>query len=304
MLFSSLKRGPIRIATLSVVGAALLIGAVQAAPVEHLIIISIDGLRPDAISLERTPNLQRLIRRGLRANNAQTVRPSITIAAHVSMLTGLDSSRHRVTEETFGHGYYKHTTVFSIAKAAGLKTAMFFSKEKLDFLANPNHVDFVYGPQRHREISIDASADAIADVFDAAWSSHKYGLTLIHLREPDKAGHWWGWMSKPYLRATTKVDRAIGRILATLARVEAKAAVLVTADHGGHGRSHQEKRSEIMKIPWILAAPGIPAGVVIDKTTYVYDTAPTVLALLGLNAPIDIDGQIIHELLTDAPRPD
>ncbi len=304
MPFSFIKRGPILVAILWVAGAGLVLGAVQAAPVEHVVIISVDGLRPDAIDVKRMPNLQRLVPRGLRASNAQTVRPSITIAAHVSMLTGLDSSRHKVTGKSFGHGYYRQPTVFSIAKASGLTTAMLFSKKKLDFLANPNYVDFVYGPQRHREIPVDASADAIADAFDEAWSRDKYGLTLIHLREPDKAGHRWGWMSKPYLRAATKTDRAIGRILATLASVEAKAAVLVTADHGGHGRSHQKKRLEIMTIPWILVAPGIPAGVAIDKATHVYDTAPTVLALLGLSVPIDIDGQIIHKLLANAPAPD
>ncbi len=301
MLFSCLKRGSILVAILLAAGAMLLSGIVTGAPVEHVIIISIDGLRPDAISATSTPNLQRLIQRGVHASNAQTVHPSITIAAHVSMLTGLDSNRHRVTGETFGRGYYGQPTVFSVAKVAGLTTAMFFSKEKLDFLANPDNLDFVYGPQRHRKISVDNSADAIADAFNTAWSSNKYALTFIHLREPDKAGHWWGWMSKSYLRAAANADRAVGRILATVADsgAQEKTAVLVTADHGGHGRSHRGKRPEIMTIPWIVVGPGTPAGIAIEKTTSVYDTAPTVLTLLGLGTPTDIDGQVIDEVRAD-----
>jgi predicted AlkP superfamily pyrophosphatase or phosphodiesterase len=280
----------------------LLSGIVKGAPVEHVIIISIDGLRPDAISATRTPNLQRLIQRGVHASNAQTVRPSITIAAHVSMLAGLDSNRHKVTGETFGRGYYGQPTVLSIAKAAGLTTAMFFSKEKLDFLANPEHVDLVYGPQRHRATSVAGSANAIADAFDTAWSSNEYALTFIHLQAPDKAGHRWGWMGKAYLRAAANADRAVGRILVVVADsgVQEKTAVLVTADHGGHKRSHREKRPEIMTIPWIVVGPNTPAGIAIAKTTYVYDTAPTVLALLGLSAPTDIDGQVIDEVRADA----
>jgi arylsulfatase A-like enzyme len=306
MSFSCLKRGSILIAVLLAAGATLLSGIVKAAPVEHVIVISIDGLRPDAISAKRMPNLQRLIRQGTHVSNAQTVRPSITIAAHVSMFTGLDSKRHKVTGKTFGRGYYEQPTVFSIAKAAGLTTAMFFSKKKLDFLANPDNLDFVYGPQRHRKISVDTSADAIANAFDTAWSSKKYALTFIHLREPDKAGHWWGWMSKAYLRAATNADRAVGRILATVAHagVQEKTAVLVTADHGGHGRSHRKRKSEIMTIPWIMVGPNTPAGIAIEKTTYIYDTAPTVLALLNLRAPTHIDGQVVEEVRADTKGSD
>jgi predicted AlkP superfamily pyrophosphatase or phosphodiesterase len=301
MLFSCLKRGSILVAILVATGATLLSGIARGAPVEHVIIISIDGLRPDAISATRMPNLQRLIQRGVHASNAQTVRPSLTIPAHVSMLTGLDSNRHKVTRETVGRGYYGQPTVHSIAKAAGLTTAMFFSKEKLDFLANPDNLDFIYGPQRHRKISVDTSANAIADAFDTAWSSNKYALTFIHLRELDGAGHWWGWMSKAYLSAATKADRAVGRILATVADsgVEEKIAVLVTADHGGHGRSHREIRPEIMTIPWVVVGPGTPAGIAIEKNIHIYDTAPTVLALLGLSAPTNLDGHVIEEVRAD-----
>ena len=290
------------IAILSAAGTTLLSGIVQGAPVEHMIIISIDGRRPDAISVTRMPNLQRLIRQGIYASNALTVHPSTTIAAHVSMLTGLDSSRHKVAEKTFGRGYYSQPTVFSVAKAAGLTTAMFFSKEKLDFLANPDYLDCVYGPQRHRKISVDASTDAIAVAFDTAWPSKKCALTFIHLREPDNAGHWWGRMTKAYPRSAANADRAVGRILATVAHssVQEKTAVLVTADHGGHGRSHRERKPENMTIPWIVVGANTPAGIAIEKTIYVYDIAPTVLALLNLSAPTHIDGQVIDELQADA----
>lgn len=306
MLFPRLKRGSILVPILLATGTVFLSGIAKGASIEHVIIISIDGLRPDAIDATRTPNLQRLTQQGARADNAQTVRPSITIAAHVSMLTGLDSKHHKITGKTFGRGYYSQPTIFSVAKAAGLTTAMLFAKEKLDFLANPDHLDFVYGPQRHRGISVDTSGDAIADAFDAAWSRKKYALTLIHLHEPDKAGHWWGWMSKAYLRAAAKADRAVGRIVATVTQdgIQKKTAILVTADHGGHKRSHREDRPEIMTIPWIVVGPDTPAGITIERTIHVYDTAPIVLAFLGLNASLDIDGQVIDEVRADVQARD
>lgn len=55
-----------------------------------------------------------------------------------------------------------------------------------------------------------------------------------------------------------------------------------------------------MTIPWIVVGANTPAGIAIEKTIYVYDIAPTVLALLNLSAPTHIDGQVIDELQADA----
>src|SRR5262245_36260715 len=60
--------------------------------VERMIVISIDGLRPDAIDAADAKTLKALIARGAYCRKAQTIRPSITLPSHTSMLTGLDFS--------------------------------------------------------------------------------------------------------------------------------------------------------------------------------------------------------------------
>ena len=52
----------------------------------HVIIIIVDGLRPDLITAERTPTLQRLVDEGASTLDAKTVRPSITLPAITSMI--------------------------------------------------------------------------------------------------------------------------------------------------------------------------------------------------------------------------
>src|SRR5689334_7434800 len=62
----------------------------------HVIVISLDGTRPDAILQAETPNLQALATGGGVDWEATTVLPSATLPAHTSMLTGLSVEQHGV----------------------------------------------------------------------------------------------------------------------------------------------------------------------------------------------------------------
>lgn len=48
---------------------------------------------------------------------------------------------------------------------------------------------------------------------------------------------------------------------------------------------------------------GIKRGVTSDVPCGIVDVAPTVLHLLGIKAPADMDGRVLHELLSDGPHP-
>ena len=81
---------------------------------ERVIVISVDGLRPDAIDAADARTLKSLIARGAYCPKAQTIRPSITLPSHTSMLTGLDFNRHGVVWNNYRSGYLVHPTIFSV----------------------------------------------------------------------------------------------------------------------------------------------------------------------------------------------
>ncbi len=93
-----------------------------AAPARRVVIVSIDGLRPDAILLAPMPNLVGLMQSGAFSLGAQTVFPSVTLVAHASMLTGMCPSKHGVDWNDYlpERGYAQGTDMFDIAHAAGL----------------------------------------------------------------------------------------------------------------------------------------------------------------------------------------
>src|SRR5262245_29542499 len=95
---------------------------------ERVVVISVDGLRPDAIEKAPAPTLLRMIERGASCPTAETIRPSVTLPSHTSMLTGLDYRRHGVTWNNWRPGHIAHPTVFSVAAQAGLGTALFCAK--------------------------------------------------------------------------------------------------------------------------------------------------------------------------------
>src|SRR6185503_16887518 len=64
-------------------------------------IISIDGLRPDAIQIAGAANIMALAGRGAWSWNAQTIYPSNTLPSHISMLSGFSPEEHGVTWDDY-----------------------------------------------------------------------------------------------------------------------------------------------------------------------------------------------------------
>lgn len=268
-------------------------------PAEHIVVISLDGCRPDAIGKAEAPTLQGLIKAGASCPKAITIRPSVTLPSHTSMLTGLDFKRHGVTWNDYKPGHIEHPTVFAAAKKAGHSTAMLFSKDKFNFLVIPNSVDFLFGIPPHGRNYAETSAAGLGKTFAKEWPEKRFALTFIHMREPDEAGHQQGWMGPEYIKAVGEADKGVAAVVETLKKSGdwEKTALIVTADHGGSGKSHGEDRPENNTIPWICVGPGVKPGLTIDRVIHTYDTAPTALAFIGVAAPEGIDGKAVEEVL-------
>ncbi|MGH7473537.1 MAG: alkaline phosphatase family protein, partial [Candidatus Methylomirabilales bacterium] len=70
----------------------------------RVIIISIDGGRPDGILQAATPTITRVWKQGAYSFRAQTISPSTTLPAHTSMLTGISPDRHGERDNSWWPG--------------------------------------------------------------------------------------------------------------------------------------------------------------------------------------------------------
>jgi predicted AlkP superfamily pyrophosphatase or phosphodiesterase len=254
----------------------------------HVVLVSIDGLRPDAISAFRAPTLQRLIREGSYTLRAVTITPSKTLPSHTSMLTGEPPDRHRVrwnTVITADTDHIEQTTVFGVARSRGYRTAAFFSKPKFQPLQQADALDYSQAPGGW--FGGWRTDRTVGDV-ERYLASSRPNLLFVHLADPDLAGHASGWMSEAYGRAVTDSDVGVRRLLAAADTAFGADGYtfIVTADHGGHGRDHGSDHPQDVTIPWIAWGHGVKAGELAPGIRTM-DTASTILWLLGLDEPTD-----------------
>jgi arylsulfatase A-like enzyme len=71
---------------------------------------------------------------------------------------------------------------------------------------------------------------------------------------------------------------------------EGEFSLIITADHGGHGKGHGSDDPRDVTIPWIAWGRGVRAGELTGDPVRTVDTASTVLWLLGLSEPTDWHG--------------
>jgi predicted AlkP superfamily pyrophosphatase or phosphodiesterase len=272
---------------------------------DNVVLIVIDGLRPDALKQAKVPTIEGFIKRGSSTMKAQTVMPSLTLPAVTSMLTGLPVDQHGITWNEYEpmRGFIKAPTVFEIASfAAGKLGAMFLSKEKLLHVAKPDRGLLVQVCSM-TESGCNAQK-IVTDVLTAyrTATEGKPSLFLIHLADPDLAGHEKGWMSKSYLQTVESSDRAIATLVKGFEELGLykKTAFIITADHGGHDKTHGTTAPEDMTIPWIAYGPGIKSGYEIKGPLSLIDTAATVLRALGVtDYYVEWNSKTVEEIFTD-----
>ncbi|HEY0711774.1 MAG TPA: alkaline phosphatase family protein, partial [Polyangia bacterium] len=240
-------------------------------PVERpmVVLISVDGLRPDALFAARTPHAMGLANRGAYTWQAQTILPSYTLPSHASMLSGMLAEQHHIFHNDGGPGFITVPTVLTAAKAVGKKVVVVVGKDKLAQLAPPGCCDVFRVAALSDAAVIDAAVAEAAAGFD---------LMFVHLPDVDYTGHAFGWMTEIYLSKVLVADHGIGRLLAAL---PPEATVILTADHGGAGYVHGTALAEHRSIPWIIAGPGIGPGRRLTTNVSTADTAATIAHILG-----------------------
>jgi hypothetical protein len=263
--------------------------ATPKAAIQRVVILSIDGLRPEAIELAPMPNLLNLMKTSAYSLTAQTVRPSATLPAHSSMLTGLCPAKHGVDWNDFipQNGIAQGVDLFDLTRAAGMKNYMFVGKEKLQQVTNASNLErFAYVNDRDKAVMQTLLADFPLD----------FGLLFIHFATTDDMGHVYGWLSPEQLSVVFRADEAIGELLSALDERGLRDGTLLifTADHGGHNQTHGTSSPEDMTIPWIISGRGTQAG---ELTTpiHITDTAATAAYALGLPIPAEWDGVPVFE---------
>jgi bisphosphoglycerate-independent phosphoglycerate mutase (AlkP superfamily) len=132
----------------------------------------------------------------------------------------------------------------------------------------------------------------------AAWiKENKPRLAFIHFPDVDSAGHKSGWGSPEQKEALKVTDQALWQVWQAVkeAGIAEKSVFIITADHGGHDKTHGKNIPDDMIIPWVAWGAGVKKNHTITSSVSTYDTAATALWLLDVPLPAGFDGKPVVE---------
>ena len=264
--------------------------------IRHVIIVSEDGLRPDALLDVRPPVHVAVMSRGAWSMNALTIRHASTLPAHAAMLSGFDVDQHGLDWNAWKpeRGHILVPTIFDAAKRAGMGAAAFVGKRKLEHIAHAGSVDVFARPGIFCKTVVVAAARYFVE-------EHPQ-IEFIHFSDPDERGHADGWMSDTQFTAIRRSDECLGTLIdaVTAAGLDGETLFIVSADHGGHDHNHSGSNPQDRLIPWIAWGPGVRAGHRIDAPVNTVDTAATTLWVLGYPPPPGLLGRPVKEAFDEA----
>jgi hypothetical protein len=248
-------------------GLSMTAGADGAAP--HVIVISIDGMKPETYTergLAQVPTLQRLAARGVFASGVVGVLPTLTFPSHTTLITGVPPAVHGIynnrildpENRSYGAWYWyardiKVPTLTGALRARGLTTAAVSWPASVGF-----DIDFLvpeFSPQSLAELRPLSRPATLLDEVEAArehalpwpltdaaraeiaawiFRAHRPNLMLLHLVDTDTAQHYYGPRSREALASMAAADRHVATVLDAVhaAGLRARTDIVIVSDHG------------------------------------------------------------------------
>lgn len=297
----------------------------------NVVLITLDTTRADRIgaygyAAAATPHLDRLARDGVRFAQALSPVP-LTLPAHASVMTGRNPYGHGVRN----NGYFVlGTDVPTLAErfaAAGYDTAAFVSSFVLDrqfgLARGFAHYDDALDPPRGTGNSLELERRGDRTVAAAsAWLAARVSapdtpyFLWVHLydaHEPyDPPAAFRSRFEHRYDGEIAFQDALVGDLLARIGYGAPRTPLVVVAgDHGESLGDHGESTHGLfvydsaLRVPLIIAWPGVLAPRVVAPAVTLADVAPTVTALASLPPLADIHGESLAPVLdgeAGAPR--
>ena len=292
-----------------------------------VVIITLDTTRADRLSVygfngAPMPGIERLARDGVVFDRATSVAP-LTLPAHCSLFTGLFPPAHGVRDNADGALSQGHTTLAEILKARGFQTAAFVGSTVLNSDRGlAQGFDYYSSVPRAESPARSATApqrpaDAVMDDALRWIEAHDQDpfLAWVHLYDAHRPyappEPFRSEILDPYVAEIAFADWQIGRLLTALnaRHVLDRTIVVVVGDHGESLGEHGERDHGIfvyessLQVPLIIRAPGVTPGRVASLVSQV-DLLPTLLNLLGMSAPADVDGVSLVPALRGQTMPE
>lgn len=241
-------------------------------PERHVVIISIDGMKPDYYTRSaelgiKVPNLTMIKLNGAYANGVEGVYPTVTYPSHTAIVTGANPAVHGIVQNTIfeaptdpqtGSWYWysnqlKAETLWQSAKKAGMTIGSVGWPVTVGAEIDYN-VPEIWDPADHPISGKRAIENSTPGLIQKIVSAGKIGkgddfrtsaaefiiknykpnLMLLHLIALDDAQHEFGPLTPKAFETVETEDGYIGRVLQAVkdSGVMDQTTVFIVSDHG------------------------------------------------------------------------
>lgn len=231
---------------------------------EKVVILVLDALGSSYLSqLGENSNLAKIAKDGACVLNAQCVYPSHTLTNHATIMTGASSGAHGIignvrlaedgvtTIKSKEPDMIRCETIFELAKAQGLKTAVVSGKNNLvtmfsrdcdigtsnvrplSYLPEAPILDNAETNEDYFEMNLEL-ADWVFESLYTVLETESPNLTLVNIQSTDYIGHRFGPNSEEMQTCLKRVDKALGKLYEKMEKsgMLENTTLIIVADHG------------------------------------------------------------------------
>jgi arylsulfatase A-like enzyme/cytochrome c-type biogenesis protein CcmH/NrfG len=295
-----------------------------------ILLLTLDTTRRDRIGAygdprARTPNLDRIARRGVLFEEAASACP-LTLPSHATILTGLYPPSHGVRNNGIDRLPDEAVTLAEILRDEGYECAAVVASYVLHHRFGidqgfPLYDDLIDAPAGR--IAGDPPSRPAGPVTDSALrtvddlDSKRRAFLWVHYFDPhtplEPPEPFRDWLEgRPYEAEIANMDHEVGRLLEGLdarGRLE-ESWIVAVGDHGeGLGEPHAEQGhgmflyDETVLVPLAVSGPRSLRGAIVDAPVRTVDLFPTILALSGLPGGGEGPGTSLAETVIRLARP-
>jgi predicted AlkP superfamily pyrophosphatase or phosphodiesterase len=271
----------------------------------HVVLIGLDGWGAYYLPKAEMPTVKRMTAEGSSALEALSVLPTNSWPNWSSMFLGAPPEIHGYTDNGDGGPFFAgpvrdqfgfFPTIFALVNSRTERSAALFHEwDRIGYLCPPQAAETI-------EHIPDLSANPQAVERIALYiAEHKPLFTVIVFNEPDRIGHAKRHGSPEYYAVLKELDAHIARVEQAVkdGGFYEDTVFILTSDHGGWLWGHGFNTPRQRTIPLILYGKNIRRGFVIPGQVNIYDIAPTVAAIFGVDAPPVWTGRALREVLAE-----
>lgn len=214
----------------------------------YVLLVSVDGFRPDYLQWTDTPNFDRLAQQGVKAKSLQSIYPTKTFPNHYAIATGMYAENHGLIANYFYDP--KFDAIYQISDRSAVEDARWYGGEPIWVTAENQGVKtasyFWVGSEApiggvrpsiwkryEHDFPFEARVDSVLVWFQLPEKRRPH-LVLLYFHEPDGVGHHYGPEGEETLAMIRELDTLLGTLMEGLEDLDIydQLNIIIVSDHG------------------------------------------------------------------------